>query len=207
MPSLNEVRASNAAYSPSYIPTAVFIGGTSGCGRAMAEIFAAQTKGRANILILGRNKAAADEILASIPAPPPSETNGATVRHEFISCDASLMKNIPAAVREISSKVDKINYLVCSCGVNSFARNDTEEGIDFSIALRYYARFKFFHELLPLVKKAKDAGEDAKMMTILRAAHGSTIDIEDLDVRNFSFGRAAAHVATYNDVMVKVGLP
>lgn len=205
MPSLKDARASNAAYSPTYIPTAVFIGGTSGVGRAMVEIFAAQTKGRANILILGRNKAAADEILASLPAPPsPSDVNGAVIKHEFIPCDASLMKNIPFAAKEIASRVDKINYLVCSFGVNGFSRNETEEGLDVSMAVRFYGRFKFFHELLPLVKKAKEAGEDAKLMTICAAARGATIDFEDLDAKKFSFMKSSAHVATFNDVMVKV---
>ncbi|CAG8698505.1 12227_t:CDS:2, partial [Acaulospora colombiana] len=162
MPGDKKAKESNVKYSPTSIPTAVFIGGTSGIGRAMVELFGAQTKGRANILILGRNKAAAHEILANIPAPPaPSEANGVIIKHEFISCDASLMKNIPVAAKEIAGKVDKINYLVCSFGVNLFSRKETEEGLDISMALRFYGRFKFFHELLPLVQKAKDAGEDS----------------------------------------------
>ncbi|PVF95842.1 hypothetical protein CPB86DRAFT_787627 [Serendipita vermifera] len=137
----------------------------------MVEILAAQTKGRVNILILGRNKTAADEIIAGLPSPPPpSETNGVTVKHEFISCDASLMKNIHTACQEIARRVDKINYLVGSPGILTMARTETEEGNDASVALRYYCRVKFFHELLPLVQKAKSADEDAKMMTILAAA-------------------------------------
>ncbi|CAG8698494.1 12226_t:CDS:2, partial [Acaulospora colombiana] len=81
----------------------------------------------------------------------------------------------------------------------------TEEGLDISMALQFYGRFKFFHELLPLVQKAKDAGEDAKMMTILAAAKGSTTDFEDLDVKNkYSLRKSSAHVSTFNDVMVKV---
>jgi NAD(P)-dependent dehydrogenase (short-subunit alcohol dehydrogenase family) len=207
MPSLNNVRASNAAYSPSYIPTIVVVGGTSGLGRAMVEIFAAQTKGRANIIILGRNKAAADEILASLPPPPsPPETNGVIIKHEFISCDASLMKNIHIASKEITSKVDKINYLVCSSGILTMGRTETEEGNDTSIALRYYGRVKFFRELLPLVKKAKEAGEDAKMMTIQAAAQGAAIDLKDLDLKNYSLMKSVGYVSTCNDILVKVRL-
>jgi NAD(P)-dependent dehydrogenase (short-subunit alcohol dehydrogenase family) len=207
MASLDDARASNAAYSPSYIPTIVVVGGTSGLGRAMVEIFAAQTKGRANVIILGRNKAAADEILASLPSPPPpSETNGVIIKHEFISCDASLMKNIHTASKEIASKVDKINYLVCSFGILTMGRTETEEGNDTSIALRYFGRVKFFHELLPLVKKAKEAGEDAKMMTILAAARGASIDLEDLDVKNYTLLKSVGYAGTCNDILVKVRL-
>jgi len=45
MTSLAAVRAANAAFSSSYIPTALFVGGTSGIGQATAEAFARYTKG------------------------------------------------------------------------------------------------------------------------------------------------------------------
>ena len=49
MPSHVAVQAStNAAYAPNYLPVAVFTGGTSGIGQAMAEAFARYTKGRAH---------------------------------------------------------------------------------------------------------------------------------------------------------------
>jgi NAD(P)-dependent dehydrogenase (short-subunit alcohol dehydrogenase family) len=202
MPSLSNVRASNASYSPSYVPTAVFVGGTSGLGQAMAEIFAEQTGGRANIIIVGRDQSAADKIIARFPSP--SNTDGVTFKHEFIYCDATLMKNVHDVAQQIISKVDKINYLVCSIGGLTFSRKETEEGNEASLALRVYARFKFFHELLPLVQKAKDAGEDAKMMSILGAGEGGPVDLEDMELTNFSMTRGNAHSGTYTDIMIKV---
>jgi len=45
MPSLKDVQTTNAQFSPTYRPVAMFVGGTSGIGQAMAEKFAHHTKG------------------------------------------------------------------------------------------------------------------------------------------------------------------
>ena len=55
MPSLAAARAANAAFSPSYFPVAIFVGGTSGIGEATARAFARYTKGNAHIILVGRN--------------------------------------------------------------------------------------------------------------------------------------------------------
>lgn len=202
MPSLSAAEASNAQYAPGYIPTAIFIGGTSGIGRAMAEALATQTNGRANIILIGRNKAAADEIIASFP-PPPS----ATVKHEFVSCDAAELKNVHKTCQELLGRLDKINILVLSAGVAGFKRNDTSEGLDTTMVLGYYSRPKFIIELLPLLSKAKAAGEDARVLSILAAGMGPSIDPnEDLGVDNWSIKRAMWATATYNDIMIKVSM-
>ena len=66
MPSISKIRADNAVFSPSYLPVALFVGGTSGIGQAAAEAFARYTKGDAHIIICGRNRAAAESIIASL---------------------------------------------------------------------------------------------------------------------------------------------
>jgi NAD(P)-dependent dehydrogenase (short-subunit alcohol dehydrogenase family) len=209
MPSLAAVKAANAQYAPSYIPTAVFVGGNSGIGQAMAEAFAKQTKGRANIVIIARNKVSADKVIAGFPSPPPaSETNGVVIRHEFIACDASVMKNVHDTTQELLRRLDKINILVTSVGGLAFSRVDTADGVDASLALRYYARAKFIEELTPLLSKAKAAGEDAKAMTILMAAGGAAVNLDDLDLdKKWSMSLAANASGSYNDVMIKVNLP
>ncbi|PVF95841.1 NAD(P)-binding protein [Serendipita vermifera] len=208
MPSLKSVQASIASYSPSYIPTAVFIGGTSGLGQSMAEIFAEKTGGKANIIIVGRDKAAADRIIARFPSPSTSSADPnsrVVVKHEFLYCDATLMKNVHEAVQQITSKIDKINYLVCSIGGLGLVRTETEEGNELSFATRVYARLKFFHELMPLVQKAKAAGEDGRIMSILAAGLGGPIDLNDLEAtQGFGMMKGNAYSATYNDVIIKV---
>ena len=207
MPSVETVKAYNQAHTFSYIPTAVFVGGTSGIGQAMAQLLATYTNGRANIIIVGRNKATAERIIASFPKPPsPAETGGVTVKHEFIQCDASLMSNVRTTVEEIKKRYDKINMLVCTIGYLALSQVITSEGLDESLALRAYARAKFIYELQPLLSKAKAAGEDARAMSVLAAAFDSQVNLEDLDVKNFSMMNANAMSGSYNDVFVKVSL-
>ena len=105
------VRAANASFKPSFIPTAVFVGGTSGIGQAMVDAFARYTDGNANILIVGRNRESAERIISSFPKPTSTD-----VKHQFISCDASLMNNIAKTTRIMIDQLQKINHLVMPCG-------------------------------------------------------------------------------------------
>lgn len=64
------------------------------------------------------------------------------------------------------------------------------------------------YSLMPLLQKAKDAGEDAKMLTVLSAGlESGPIDLDDLGLKkNFSLPNAARSMSTYNDLMVQVSL-
>ncbi|KDR79482.1 hypothetical protein GALMADRAFT_62896 [Galerina marginata CBS 339.88] len=204
MPSLATIRATNAAFahSSSSPPVAVFVGGTSGIGEGMALTFAEHTKGNSNIVIVGRNRAAAEKIFASMP-PPPSGNDKAA--REFVQCDATLMKNVQAATQDILSRYPKINYLVMSPGIMTFSgRDETTEGIDKKLAVHYYARWKFLNDLLPAVEKAKDVGEQGVVMSVLAAGKGGNVDLNDLALKNtYSLSNAALVTPTYNDLMME----
>ncbi|KAJ7726148.1 NAD(P)-binding protein [Mycena maculata] len=199
MPSLSSVLAFNAAFVPSYTPVAIFVGGTSGIGQGMAEAFARHTKGNANIVLVGRNRAAAEAIIATFPKPTVPG-----VAHEFVECDISLMKNVRRTAGELLTRLPKVNFLVLTPGVLTLdGRNETEEGIDRKLAVHYYGRWRFVHDMIPAVEAAKEAGEDAKVMTVLAAGHGGAIDLDDLGLKKtFSLSNAAAAAPTYNDIMV-----
>ena len=167
MPAYNDIVARNAAYAPSYIPTAVFVGGTSGIGQAMAQALARALKGRCNIILIGRNYKAAETTIASFPKPDPD----LKVVHEFIHCDVFLMKNIHTTASVLRERFSKINFLVLTTGIMRFrGRQDTTEGLDKKMALLYYARWTFIHDLVPSLNNAKASGEDAKVMSVLSCA-------------------------------------
>jgi NAD(P)-dependent dehydrogenase (short-subunit alcohol dehydrogenase family) len=202
MPSLAAVRASNAAFSPPYIPVALFVGGTSGIGQGITEAFARLVKGNAHIVVIGRNREAAESIISQLPKPT-SESN---VTHEFVQCDVSLMKNVHATTKDLLTRLQKINFLVMSPGyMTTKGRDETEEGIDKKLAVHYYARWKFISDLLPALKKAKESGEDAKVLSVLAAGKGGEIDLNDLGLKKtFTLTNAALQGPTYNDLMMEV---
>ena len=85
-------------------------------------------------------------------------------------------------------------------------RDETPEGIDRKLAASYYARWKFTRDLLPSIQRAKDAGEEVKVVSILGAGKGTAIDIDDLGLKkSFSTAAAAGTTPTYNDLMMEVG--
>ncbi len=173
----------------------------------MARIFACHTAGNSNIVIVGRNKEAANLILSSLPSPTLGEGSGPPVSREFIQCDVTLMKNVHTATQEILSKYPKINYLVLSTGqLNLAGRDETSEGIDKKFALNYYGRWKFIHDLAPAIQKAKESGEEGAVMSVLAAGKGGEIDVEDFGLKkSFSVQNAATAATTYNDLMMEVG--
>ncbi|KAJ7616015.1 hypothetical protein FB45DRAFT_236230 [Roridomyces roridus] len=176
MPSLADAKAANAFFSPSYTPVAVFVGATSGVGQGMVEAFARYLTGRAHIIIIGRNEHAAADIIGRLPNPENEYT------HEFIPCDVSVMANVRAVCKVIRDKVERVNFLVMTAAYSSMAHPAiTSEGLDLHLAMRYYYRFVFIQELLPLVKKAQSLGEDAKVMSVLGAGRGSPKRPIDLD--------------------------
>jgi hypothetical protein len=86
-------------------------------------------------------------------------------------------------------------------------RDDTSEGIDKRLALNYYARWRFIHDLLPSLERAKKAGEEAKTVSVLGAGKGAQIDVDDLGLKKgFSLLNVALAARTYNDLMLEVAI-
>ncbi|PPR00863.1 hypothetical protein CVT24_000315 [Panaeolus cyanescens] len=204
--SLPPIRAFNstAASQARVPPTAVFVGGTAGIGEGLAITFGEDTKGNANIIIVGRNKQAAERILADIPLPQSSSN---TVVREFVECDVTSMKNVQKAAKQILEKHNKINYLVLSPGFMTMqGYTPTSEGIDRKLAVHYYGRWKFIHDLLPALNKAKEAGEEAKVLSVLGAGYGGSVKSDDFGLQKpgaYSVTSVSLAAPTYNDLMIQ----
>jgi len=198
MVSISSIRSANATFTAPYRPVALFVGGTSGVGRGTAEAFAHATKGNAHILICGRSRESAESVIASFPQTPNSQ-------YEFVECDVSLMKNVVATTNAIKARVDTLNYLVVSQGILTMQGfTPTAEGIDVKLALHFYSRWKFIDELMPLLQKAKEQGQEARAMTVLDSTRGAPLDADNIGLKKkYSLGLAAGQGITYNNLMVE----
>ncbi|PBK78912.1 NAD(P)-binding protein [Armillaria solidipes] len=204
MPDLATAQESNSKFSPSYIPVAVVVGGNSGIGEAIVKAIARYTGGKVHLIIISRNRTTAEKILTSLPAA--TAEDGKPVLREFVFCDAELMENIKTTAADLSARLTKINYLVLSAGYADLwsGRQETAEGIDKLLGLRYYSRFKYIYELLPLLRNAKEAGEDASVLSVLASGMGRAIDVNDLGLKHsYQAYKAMLVSGSYNDIMVE----
>jgi len=179
-------------------PVAVFVGGTSGVGQGMAETFNRHTKGNAHIVLVGRNREAAENIISKMKSDVGGSSTGS---YEFVPCDISIMSNVKRSAATISAKHSKINFLLLSAGFMATSRTNTEEGIDKKLAVQYYGRWLFIHELLPALRSARDADEDPRVLSVYSPGGGSVIDVNDLGLKNSNSPSVAGPGATYNDLM------
>lgn len=58
---------------------------------------------------------------------------------------------------------------------------------------------------MPLLQKAKDQGQEARVLTVLHPSRGAPLDPNNLGLKkNYSLGLAAGQGITYNNLMVEV---
>jgi NAD(P)-dependent dehydrogenase (short-subunit alcohol dehydrogenase family) len=206
--SLTAATTSNALYKPKTRPVAVFLGGTSGIGQAMAEQLARQTNGRARIVIMGRNQVAADKIISGFPKTSTSTPMDEASDYSFIKVDATSMAQIREVATNLSKELDKINFIVTTAGfVTLKGRDETSEGLDRKMACNFYARFRLIQGLMPLVEKAAEMGERTGVVNVFAPGRGGPITTEDLGlVKTYSLRNSAHHAIAYNDVAFEVSL-
>jgi len=173
---------------------AICVGGTSGIGQGIALRLA---KAHANVVIVGRNAGAGDQIVQEMKKIHPSGV------YSFVSCDATLMKDIKKTCEGLNQSQSKIDYLVLSQGIASMnGYSPTEEGIDRKLALHYYGRMMFIRCLLPSLNKALTDNGDARVLSVLSGnVHSGLVIEDDLELKNqFTIPNAANVAGTYNDL-------
>ncbi|KAE9399348.1 hypothetical protein BT96DRAFT_920150 [Gymnopus androsaceus JB14] len=194
------INAKLSSTSSSYVPVAIFVGGTAGIGQGMAEAFARRTGGKCHIILIGRNEASAKAIISKFPK---AAVPGA--KYEFVQCDASLMGNIKQTTTELLSRLPRINFLVISAvDVRTLTRQETAEGMDSKLALFYYGRFKFIRDLTPALERARTNGEDGKVYIVAAPGKGKHIDWNDLGFKKmYSFLNIRVQIPLYLDIILQ----
>ena len=189
--SLAAVRARHAAIDLAG-RVAVVVGGTSGIGAGIATRLAA---GDASVVLVGRSKERADEVLAQMRAV------SKTAVHSFVACDASLLSSIPGVVTEFQKQHGHLDYLVLTQGIATVqGRTETREGLDVKMSLHYYSRVAFAEKFAPLMKPG------SRVLTVLSAGVHSPyagFATEPELKTSYSLSNAANSAGFYNDIAVQ----
>ncbi|KAK4450504.1 putative short-chain type dehydrogenase/reductase VdlC [Podospora aff. communis PSN243] len=146
---LSDMRSSLADFKNATGFTAVIVGGTSGIGEAMVRALARHANA-AVVYVVGRNAEAANRILNDCRDQCPSS------RFEFLQQDIALLKGVDVVCAQIQAREpNKVDLLFMTPDYLSFGgREETPEGLDKVLSLRYYARIRFIHNLLPLLRNS-----------------------------------------------------
>lgn len=73
------------------------------------------------------------------------------------------------------------------------------------MAVRYYQKFALTYDLLPLLRKAHQKGQQASVISVFGAGMSPEIDVGDLGLKKkYAPYRMLFQTGSYNDVMLEV---
>ncbi|MFD0637013.1 SDR family NAD(P)-dependent oxidoreductase [Catenulispora yoronensis] len=131
--------------------TIVFVGATSGLGRASALQLAAAGH---RLILVGRDARRGASLVQQISSRTPASP--ATRPPAFLAGDVSTRAGIEAVVSRIRDETDAVDTLVNNAGVMVPRRTLTAEGMELNFAVHHLAPFTMTALLLPLL--ARGAG-------------------------------------------------
>lgn len=144
MPSISQVISNNKdlAKQQSNLtrPVAVLLGGTSGIGAGTARALVQSFDGNVHLILSSRSQQSAQNVIQSLSGPIRStqdlvseekSTINTTVV-DFIQSDATDVKSMKSLADGIKALgVEKVNYLVLSCGQLTLDGSDrTKDGVE-----------------------------------------------------------------------------
>ncbi|KAF1935795.1 hypothetical protein EJ02DRAFT_415176 [Clathrospora elynae] len=199
MVTLTTVRTSNVQFDEKTIPrTCIFVGGTSGIGKfTLAELVSLGVPTKAYIMVRKASEGAMNPLLEEL-------------RRKNARADLRWIKGgvgSLAEVRRISDIVVKeasendgiggVDFVCMSAGYAPFGgRNNTEDDLDITHALKYYGRLLLTLPLLPLLRLSPSP----RVLTILGSSMlSASLNISDMHLeRPGAFGAIASQTQMSN---------
>ena len=179
--------------------TAFITGGYSGLGQETARAMAA--KG-AHVIIAGRDLekglAAAQEIREIVE----------DAHIEAVHCDLGSLAAIKACGEEARSRFEKIDLLINNAGVMACPQDTTADGFEMQFGTNHLGHFQLTKELLPLIEKAAQGGNDARIVNLSSRGHhidGVHLNDPNFDKRDYEKWLSYGQSKTAN-ILFSVGL-
>ncbi|KAI1262187.1 retinol dehydrogenase 14 [Xylariaceae sp. FL1019] len=160
-------------------------GGTAGLGAGSVRYLAA--KNPAKIFFSGRNKAAADELIADIKAVSPK------TELIFIKCDLSSLKSVQQAAQQFISQSDRLDVLMNNAGVMALAPGLSEDGYEIQFATNHLGHALLIKLLAPIMlRTAEQPNSDVRIVNLSSVAYANGppcgIEIDTLKTTQASLG-------------------
>lgn len=162
-------------------------GATSGIGKEIAAGLAGMG---ATVVVTGRDRGRCEDAVAEIagrsgPAPAPAP------RPSYIVADLSSMAEVRRLADEFAAAHGRLDVLVNNAGVFSAQHRQTEDGLEYTLAVNHLAPFLLTNLLLG---RLQAAGPGARVVTTSSVAHkGASMDFGDLQFERRQYGGIRAY--------------
>jgi NAD(P)-dependent dehydrogenase (short-subunit alcohol dehydrogenase family) len=152
--------------------TCLITGSTSGIGK---EIAIGLAKMKANVVLVGRNKAKCEETIKQICRNASIDTNKNQV--SYLLADLSSLASIHQLAKKFLDIYESLDILINNAGVFLSKRLTTVDGIEYTFAVNHLAPFLLTNLLFERMK----ASSPSRIITTSSVAHrGAYIDFDNL---------------------------
>ena len=167
--------------------TVLITGATSGIGRAASIAIASQG---ARIIILARNPAKAEKLLAELPGQG----------HLFFLCDMMSIGEIKRVSERIKSSVSQLDILINNAGTWFSERQLNTEGQERTFVVNYLSYLQLSLELKDLLLQS----QHPQIINTASFYHKQTFDINDIQMQHgYSINKAYALSKLYVILMTR----
>jgi NAD(P)-dependent dehydrogenase (short-subunit alcohol dehydrogenase family) len=165
--------------------TCLITGSTSGIGK---EIAIGLAKMKANVIVVGRNKAKCQATVEEISRNPSIDTNKNRV--SYLLADLSSQASIHQLANEFLDSYESLDVLVNNAGVFLSRRFTTVDGIEYTFAVNHLAPFLLTNLLFERIK----ANSPSRIITTSSVAHrGAYINFDNLQFERGRYNGVEAY--------------
>ncbi|OCF34033.1 hypothetical protein I317_03890 [Kwoniella heveanensis CBS 569] len=128
--------------------TSVITGGALGIGFEVARFFASYG---GHVILVNRKEEQGDEAIKKIEEEVKEKGGKGSV--EWVGCDLGSLKQVKEVFGGLANRLDRLDYLICSSGINSNQFGLDADGIDRHFGVNALGHYYAINLLYPLLRK------------------------------------------------------